>query len=110
MTLKRRHRSTKARRKGQRGIAKACIIALMTAGLSRKTCGKTQHCESLQCIIIISPFFFSAFAVAAQYQHQETLPRPLNYYELLNLESHDTHRRPKTFTLHNRKFYVCQYA
>ena len=103
MTLKRRHRSTKkARRKGQRF---ACIIALMTAGLSRKTCGKTQHCESLQCIIVISPIFFSAFAVAAaQDQHQETLPRPQNYYELLNLESQDTHRRPKTFTLHNRKF------
>ena len=34
---------------------------------------------------------------------ESSLPRPLNYYELLGLESPDTHRRPKSNALHNRK-------
>jgi hypothetical protein len=31
------------------------------------------------------------------------ISRPLNYYELLNLEAPDTHRRSRTYTLHKRK-------
>lgn len=34
---------------------------------------------------------------------ENSLPKPINYYELLGLESPDTHRRPKANTLHNRK-------
>eukprot|EP00804_Cyclotella_cryptica_P007907 CCRYP_019661-RB/>CCRYP_019661-RB protein AED:0.02 eAED:0.02 QI:191/1/0.8/1/0.5/0.4/5/1641/861 len=34
---------------------------------------------------------------------ESSLPRPINYYELLGLESPNTHRRPKTNALHNRK-------
>ena len=60
---------------------------------------------------------FLAYAAAASNRHQtanndesakgETeavVPAwPSNYYELLNLETFDTHRHPKTKTLHNRK-------
>eukprot|EP00584_Thalassiosira_punctigera_P010564 CAMPEP_0172534760 /NCGR_PEP_ID=MMETSP1067-20121228/7015_1 /TAXON_ID=265564 ORGANISM="Thalassiosira punctigera, Strain Tpunct2005C2" /NCGR_SAMPLE_ID=MMETSP1067 /ASSEMBLY_ACC=CAM_ASM_000444 /LENGTH=772 /DNA_ID=CAMNT_0013319589 /DNA_START=80 /DNA_END=2398 /DNA_ORIENTATION=+ len=58
-----------------------------------------------------SSFLFQAASAAQANLHhssndevdETTLPRPLNYYETLNLESPDTHRRPKTGKLHNRK-------
>ena len=34
---------------------------------------------------------------------ESELPKPINYYELLDLESPDMHRRPKTHALYNRK-------
>ena len=34
---------------------------------------------------------------------ESELPKPINYYELLDLESPDMHRRSRTHTLHNRK-------
>lgn len=50
---------------------------------------------------------FTIFAEAARASQNEMpeseLPRPINYYELLDLESPDMHRRPKTNTLQNRK-------
>lgn len=48
---------------------------------------------------------FAIFAEAtAQNDIPESeLPRPINYYELLDLESPDMHRRPRTNALHNRK-------
>ena len=34
---------------------------------------------------------------------ESELPKPIYYYEILDLESPDIHRRPKTYALHNRK-------
>lgn len=47
--------------------------------------------------------FNSIVCAAAESAESEELAKPINYYELLNLESQDMHRRPRTHALHNRK-------
>jgi hypothetical protein len=47
--------------------------------------------------------FLCASAAPSENVDESSLPRPINYYELLDLESPNMHRKPKTQALHNRK-------
>lgn len=49
------------------------------------------------------PLFVSAASAPQNDVPDSDLPRPINYYEILDLESPDMHRRPRTQALHNRK-------
>ena len=123
MTSKRcrRHRIAPLQQHRQRGLALASFVALLSIGSRRfdQVDGESRR----QIDDILSSLFwprsassFLTFAAAAlNYQQHKndnneideeetSLPaRPFNYYELLNLETPDTHRRPKTKALHNRK-------
>ena len=88
-------------------LAVACTLALFTLGLHRHRCGDDDDHE-----IMVMSFF--AHAALPNNDDQPTsssttttaitVSRPPNYYELLNLESPDTHRRSRTSSaLNNRK-------
>lgn len=118
MKSKRRHPIPLQPRR-QRGLAVACI-ALLTPLLrvrSRRKCyDREVDGESCWPMWLTSSLFAHAESTSPTNQQREQqhssdgsddsttkISRPLNYYELLNLEAPDTHRRPRTNTLHNRK-------
>lgn len=105
----------------QRGLALTSFVALLSIGSRRfdQVDGESRRQVEDILSLMLWPMSTSSFitlaAAASTQQHhahnnnesaeeETSLPaRPLNYYELLNLETPDTHRRPKTKALHNRK-------
>lgn len=88
-------------------LAVACTLALFTLGLHRHRCGDDDDHE----IMVMSFFAHAALpnnddqpTSSSTTTAATTVSRPPNYYELLNLESPDTHRRSRTSSaLNNRK-------
>lgn len=90
-------------------LAAACAVGLSLGSL------KNEHKMGIMSSwhqSMASSFYVAGQSTPANQQQQSSNdeydesglpPRPLNYYEMLNLETPDTHRRPKTKILHNRK-------
>jgi len=105
LTQKTRHRRNKS--------SLASVVAILTLTLyNLERRGINQHRISVYPFQSLSTqrnalLFFTRAEAASTADNadvlESSLPRPINYYELLGLESPNTHRRPKANTLHNRK-------
>ena len=124
---KRRHSSILLKSRRHHSLAVACTLALFALG-SHRECddvetdgeGRPKLASSWQMSWSTSSLLVHASSTTptnTKREHQQqhgtdrdddssttNVSRPLNHYELLNLETPDTHRRPRpTYTLHNRK-------
>lgn len=91
-----RSRCFRTRRKFRSSALITTLLPLALYSCGHHSSYKFEQYRSLQ-------FFLCATALQATEIPESELPRPINYYELLDLESPDIHRRPRTHALHNRK-------
>ena len=117
VSLKRRRQSVLRQTRRQRGAKIACTLALLTLGYQksghREVNADGKRRDALSWLSLpTSIFSFHVVIAASENQHHQAsnndedneidLPRPLNYYEILDLETPDTHRS-KAGKLHTRK-------
>ena len=118
-----RHNNNRRQYKRSLVLLACATIALMTMASITTSLARETHLlhlsrASTSCWLSVSFLFHAALAGPAtqQQQHEQqnvdnnnedesmsSSSRPLNYYELLNLETPTTHYRSSTKTLHNRK-------